>query len=201
MQKGRPVRVPARVWHDQDAWVLLLLQIWWVAPAQPSLQLWESEEDPGASLSPVLRALHSSASPYFPHKLVMYCWCLHLRACPLQEEGGNCCFYCFFCLKFIFLGYEMSRLSSWSLHDSNFGELMMQQRAWGCKTFMHLLSSSGDLDIMRQLGGRNLQSYRFPWTEVSVRFVVSPHFWCTQCLVFVTMTALSNLVPSLFLKA
>lgn len=66
---------------------------------------------------------------------------------------------------------------------------------------MHLLSSSGDLDIMRQLAVRNLQSCRFPWIEVSVQFVVSPRFWCTKCLVFVIMTALSNLVSALFLKA
>lgn len=101
----------------------------------------------------------------------------------MGEEGGSSSFCWVLCLMFCF-GYEMSRLSSWSLHDSLFWGVGEQQRAWECKTFMHLLSSSGDLDIMRQLAARNLQSCRFPWIEVSAQFVVSPHSWCTKCLVF-----------------
>lgn len=158
----------------------------------------------------LLRALHSSVShvgltffqitSYYPHKFVMYCRCLHFTACPLQEEGGNCFFYCYFSALSSFTGgmkwvgwaagpFMTLILGSWWAAEG-----------MGVQNFVHLLSSSGDLDIMRQLGARNVRSYRFPWIEVSVQFVVSPHFQCTKCLDFVTMTALLNLVPPLFLK-
>lgn len=165
------------------------------------------EEDPSSELYILLCLMldwhfSRSASPYYPHKFVMYCRCLHLTACPLQEKGGDCCFYCFFFFfaLSLFFGVWDEKAEQLIFAWLWFWGADEQQRAWGCKTFVHLLSSSGDLDIMRQLGARNLESCSFPWIEVSVQFVVSPHFWCTKYLGFVTMTALSNLVPPLFLK-
>lgn len=74
-----------------------------------------------------------SPSPYYPPKFVTYRRCLlSQELVPWGKRGEVPSFYWVLCLMFCF-GHEMSRLSSWSLHDSYFGELMSSRGHGGAK--------------------------------------------------------------------
>lgn len=73
-----------------------------------------------------------SASSHAP-KSTMHCRCLLSQELVPWGKRGEVQ-SCFWVLFFIFcFGYELSRLSRWSLHDSCFGELMSSRGHGGAK--------------------------------------------------------------------